>query len=645
MTSVQGGAGGAKPDPERALQVLNGLAVATKTYRLYPNPLEQAAFSRAMNLVREGIANAPSIRLHVLPDRFSISGQEFGLSHVEVSELASWLFQRGVTELHIRAEPRSHELVAFAEMVTADEQQIEDQGGPKAFLAQRETSAIHVVDRKLSVEEFAPSALQSVPDRLRSLLEDQLGLAGEMSRGASPNEAYERLRELLRAGVELGIDTNRLNAGIADVVASMETTYRAEVLEIAIAALPSEFAALVVGQLSDGEIAESLLTLSPTRPIDLIMSLAHEVVSHSGGRRPELPIIVGKRLLESGGGPISSMPLETLELEDAEAGLGPHGLDELRAEAKQPVGDVNEEAGVATLRGILRSSDNEQDFDETLNLIVDAVEKATNEGQRDRYARLMELLAVEASESSNASRRSRLEESLSRVASVQLVGDLLRLPSPESDPLTTRIFELVGGRIVPALATHLADEVDRSRRKALIEMLVMTAPDSPGPVIEGLSDSRWYVVRNFAIILGRIRAPEAVPALERLMQFGDPRVRREAVRAEASTRGAAALPRLVQALSDSDEGVRLQTIAALGAIQDPSSTEALIHFASGRARSIAETKDVLTSLRLQRSDAATEYLKKTARRRWPPTAATRQASKFARRLLARSAEASEAPDF
>lgn len=662
MTSL-GGAGGIQGSPEQALLVLNGLAVATKTYRLYTNPLEQAAFGRAMHLVREGLATGSFIRMHVLPDRFSISGEEFGLTHVAVSELASWLFQRGVTELHIRGEPRPSELVAFAELVSTEEQAVQAQGGPKAFLTQRETSAIHVVDRKLAVGEFTPLALESVPDRLRSLLENQLALASELSARGSPQEAYERLRELLQAGSGLGVDTNRLTAGIADVVASMETAFRADLLEIAIGALPDEFASTVVSQLSDGEIAESLLGLSAKRPIDLVMTLAHEVVAHSDGRRAELPIIVGKRLLEIGfdsqrvneafapqkdsrelGALVQTMPADALKLEDAEAELG---LDELRAEARAPVAEVNEEAGIATLRGVLRSSDYEEDFNETLGLVAEAIERAISESQRDRYTRLIQLLASEASDNADDSRRTRVEDSLARVASVELVGDLLKLPGADSDPSTSQILESLGGRVVPALVTHLAEEVDRSRRKVLIEMLVMTASNNPGPVIEGLNDPRWYVVRNFGLILGRIRSPEAVPALEKMMQHNDPRVRREAVRAGAATQGADALPRLVQALSDRDEVVRLQSIAAIGAIQAPASTDALIQFASRRTRSVPEMKEVLTSLRLQRSEAATAYLKKTAQRRWPPTAATRQLAKFAKELLARSVSAGspEASEF
>ncbi|MGH9198798.1 MAG: HEAT repeat domain-containing protein, partial [Acidimicrobiia bacterium] len=296
-------------------------------------------------------------------------------------------------------------------------------------------------------------------------------------------------------------------------------------------------------------------------------------------------------------------------------------------------------------QGVLRSSERQKDFEDTLGLVVESVERAVREGNRTRYSRLIELLVREAGSHSDESRRRRIEDSISTIASTELIGDLLKQPAAESDPLIARILEMLGGHVVHTLVTLLADEVDRTRRKALIEMLIATAPSNPHPVIQGLNDPRWYVVRNFAMILGRIRSSEAVPALEKLMQFGDPRVRREAVRAGATTQGPAALPKLIQSLSDADEVVRLQSLAAIGAIQDLASTESLIQFASRRGRSIAEMKEVLTSLQFQRNQQATEFLKKTSLRRWPPTSATRQLAKFSKGLLARGWSPSTGPDY
>lgn len=641
---------------ERALVVLNGLTIAISTCRLYPNPLEQTAFARALELVSGGVSGATALRLKVLPDRFSLEGSEFGKSNEAISELAASLFQRGVSELLVRGGPRPSELIGFASLVSADEADIEREGGPDAYLGRRDVSAIKVVDRELQIGEFTPPALQDMPEGVRDLIADQASLAQQLASGLTPPEAYERLRELLRRGMEVRIDLGELSAGVADVVAAMPSDFGAQLVEIALQQLPDEFAHLIVSQLSDGEIAESLTTLSQDRPIDMIMNYAHEVVTHSGGRRPELPVIVGRQLLELGfdsqrvleafdssqkGGAMNptAFPTETLSLEAAEEELGLAGL---REEAKSPIFETELHAGVATMRGLLQSSDREQDFLEILEFIVEAIGKAVADQDRKRYTELIELVVGEASSYPDRERRFRIEARLSKVASAELVADLLRIPGGDSDPTVKRVVDLLGEKTVPALTAQLAEEIDRSRRRTLIEILVAAAPKNPRPIIEGLKDVRWYVVRNMVLILGRIKSVESSSLIEALISHSEPRVRREAVRAAGIAGGVASIPKIVEAISNPDEGTRLAAIVALGSIPHPSSTEALVRFASRRGnRSIRELKEAMTSLILHGDERAMAYLRKTAQRKWPPTSSTRQLSRFAKELLNKAPVTSE----
>lgn len=95
-------------------------------------------------------------------------------------------------------------------------------------------------------------------------------------------------------------------------------------------------------------------------------------------------------------------------------------------------------------------------------------------------------------------------------------------------------------------------------------------------LIHMLGDSRWYVVRNAADLLGEMSANEAEPKLTELLQHDDDRVRKAAVSALSKMTGAAAVKGLSASLADGAPGVRMRAAAALGASKTPAAANALI---------------------------------------------------------------------
>lgn len=91
-----------------------------------------------------------------------------------------------------------------------------------------------------------------------------------------------------------------------------------------------------------------------------------------------------------------------------------------------------------------------------------------------------------------------------------------------------------------------------------------------------LGDSRWYVVRNAADLLGEMSANEAEPRLTELLQHEDDRVRKAAVSALSRMTGAGAVKGLAASLADGAPGVRVRAAAALGAAKTPAAANALI---------------------------------------------------------------------
>ena len=95
-------------------------------------------------------------------------------------------------------------------------------------------------------------------------------------------------------------------------------------------------------------------------------------------------------------------------------------------------------------------------------------------------------------------------------------------------------------------------------------------------LIHMLGDSRWYVVRNAADLLGEMSANDAEPKLSELLQHDDDRVRKAAVSALSKMTGAGAVKGLAALLEDGAPGVRVRAAAALGGAKTPAAANALI---------------------------------------------------------------------
>ncbi len=116
------------------------------------------------------------------------------------------------------------------------------------------------------------------------------------------------------------------------------------------------------------------------------------------------------------------------------------------------------------------------------------------------------------------------------------------------------------------LSNVLADAETRRVRYMLARAISIVAKGSIGELGAFLSDSRWYVVRNVAMILGMIAAEETVPYLEAVMHHPEARVRREVARALGRVRKPAGLPVLRVLMRDDNKMIRLAGASAAGVL-------------------------------------------------------------------------------
>jgi HEAT repeat protein len=103
---------------------------------------------------------------------------------------------------------------------------------------------------------------------------------------------------------------------------------------------------------------------------------------------------------------------------------------------------------------------------------------------------------------------------------------------------------------------------------------------------EKLSHPRWYFVRNLCLILGEIGFRGAVFGIARVLDHPDPRVRKEAIQALGKLKAPEAVPSLGRILMDEslfsskkDDSLRIEAASALFRI---GGTEAAGYLHKGR---------------------------------------------------------------
>lgn len=628
---------------ERASQALSAIHLSTTVARLYPSPGNQPGFIRAIESLGTILA-AGELRLEVTHHHFFL-GRQAVPSNDAVLTIASKLFERGVKELVIKTGPSAGDLVHFSALLEASPSEIEEAGGARAYLRSNQVTAISVVPRDLEVagSEHVPDV--EVDEILSKLLTDHRGLAKQIEANGIPGLALGELKALFEKGSAAGFSDSQLHAAVADTVGAMSHGFRDAVVAEAMRNLADVFSTAVTGQLSDGELADALLSIAPESGMELVMSYAIQVVENSNGRRSELPVIVGRRLIASG-----FDRTRILRTFGSERLLGERvpGIDQtqvqdevdivaLRLEASAGEGSQSVDIGLEILSALIKTGLPDQEFQAVMD-----VARTTAIGWLDRSdfggaLRLLELLGDAVKQSDNAALRAGVEDTLRSIGAAESLEPLMD-PSV-TDRTSIQILDLLGERCVEPLLHRLASEKDANRRRALVDMLSNVGRHNIGLLTNSTADERWYFVRNIASILGNMATPEVAPYLETMTRHSDARVRREALRALTSILGPKAASANARALTDPEESVRLTAIAALGGAGAADAPRHLIDFISAKpAPSLKEQKEALTSLSLHASPEALKELEQVAARRWPPTAKTRQLASHARTQLSRATD-------
>jgi hypothetical protein len=155
-------------------------------------------------------------------------------------------------------------------------------------------------------------------------------------------------------------------------------------------------------------------------------------------------------------------------------------------------------------------------------------------------------------------------------------------------------------------------------RKMVINALTFLGPKDIVLLSSGLSDSRWYVVRNIIHILRKIADKRAVDFLLKTVKHGDNRVKIEVIRALGELGGSGVILALREALDDPEVQVRVSALKALGNVGSEAAKRIIVDKIKDKSfkdRDFDEKKDYFQTITKWKDQEIFDFLLKTLKKK------------------------------
>lgn len=230
------------------------------------------------------------------------------------------------------------------------------------------------------------------------------------------------------------------------------------------------------------------------------------------------------------------------------------------------------------------------------------------------YEGIVELEQAEREHS--PARSARLKESRVRTSDRLRIEQLTRAlnANPGCDMEACHgLLSALPLEILPHLVSALGDLEHYPSRKVVCDILAERGVDRIDAIGNGVFDKRWFVVRNVAVVLGNIGGPRACTYLEKIVRFGDERVRKEVAEALVRIDPGESSRILREMLDDPSLDLRLTVLRALARRGDSETGDRVEQFVTDarfRRRQPAEQKEWLTALAHIKGDAALPTFRK-----------------------------------
>ena len=218
-----------------------------------------------------------------------------------------------------------------------------------------------------------------------------------------------------------------------------------------------------------------------------------------------------------------------------------------------------------------------EEFSRALDDIVALAEHSVRAARAPVAAALMHELVVRESKQKNADTSKAFAAAFRRLlkpAPLRAVAALIP-KRPEKKQQYYEVLQRAAEAGADAVIEQINQAPTAADRRQLLDVFRELAHGTPA-LIRMLGDSRWFVVRNAAELLGELGATQAEEALVDLLRHTDDRVRRSAANALVRIGTPAALKRVYEAMNDSSPEVRMQVAAGIASRKDSRASQTLI---------------------------------------------------------------------
>jgi hypothetical protein len=281
---------------------------------------------------------------------------------------------------------------------------------------------------------------------------------------------------------------------------------------------------------------------------------------------------------------------------------------------------------------ILITEEDFSEFDELVQSIENALGSLINVGDFDSASKIIRRLRrfeqATRDSSTQADLRSqrkadRIKKAIDQAGEEERIRSVgLALNEKEIVDISLAkeyLLSLNWNSISPIL--HLLRELKHlPARKIVCQVLEEVGKDHIGIVGQGVHDSLWYVVRNVALVLGRIGKEQGVKFLKNIINHPDFRVRKEVITSLTKIGGTEAQALLVSALDDEDRGIRLLACRGLAQRKEKGALPSLMKIIQSAPfidEPAEEKKQLLESLAIIGEDEVIPFLKKlVCKRNW-----------------------------
>lgn len=283
------------------------------------------------------------------------------------------------------------------------------------------------------------------------------------------------------------------------------------------------------------------------------------------------------------------------------------------------------EAVLSVLEEIFVQDKDIPEFNESVKVVEKTMDQLLEKGDFRSSYKVIQLLEElgQTYKDKSPQRSSRLAESLNRAGDserIKLVSSALNKEGELDLEWAKAYLNSLNWNSIFNILNMLGELKTYPARKMVCEVLADLGKERFEMVARGLTDHRWYVVRNVVGILGKIGDPKALPYLKDTIKHDEVKVRRETIRTLELIGGPESAQVLLLALNDPSPRLRIKAINLLGKIGEKNVLEPLLNIVKEKdfkKKSEEEKKAYLFSLVGIGKDQVVQDLKKIIRKgRW-----------------------------